>query len=607
MSFVSIIPHDGSSPQALRITMPTAIAPRYGVAPTNIPWFKKNRGNRFELTVAVQMSKTVTSISSPSHPIGLTLGCAEKELTGDYEPSKVFVRLGNSAFLDKDIVIVISAQGLDAPRCTVERWLASEGAEETTDAYALTLVPKFDLPPLPSQEYIFLVDRSGSMDGGRMEAVKTSLQIMLKSLPSKNTTFNIISFGSDHTSLWHKSQIYSAETVAEASKHVDTFTANYGGTSLRSALRFAFSSRQALAANSTEKPPASVFVLTDGEAWDLDGVNNLVRESVESAKKQDELLRAFVLGVGNQVSTAMCEAIARAGQGCAVFVAEGEKPAAKLMNLLKAARGGMIEDLAIDWGVEESVAELEDDFEMISDPSDTETPAPQAELPPLSLFDEEMPTTDTTEVGPQKIIMQLPPPPVTQQAPKSDKLPVPLYPGFRCSIFAIIKQPSNPGPYSPTIKITGKVLGRAVAFQVPVTPITVNASTTARTMESGKLLHTLAAKALIQVYEDMQTSAETKAQIERLGKRYSLASSVTSFLAIDHELSSAQAVRSQANTISPVVESRRFRSRSPRTTMIPAPMESSRSRSRSPQIIHVNASVKSRRSRVLEAVAHGDS
>jgi hypothetical protein len=135
----------------LRITIPTAIAPRYGIAPTNIPWFGKNSNNRFDLTVAVQMSKPVTSVSSPSHPIGLVLGSAEKELQGNYEPSMAFVHLGDSAFLDKDIVIVISAQGLDVPRCSVERWLSTEGAEETTDAYALTLVPKFDLPALPSQ------------------------------------------------------------------------------------------------------------------------------------------------------------------------------------------------------------------------------------------------------------------------------------------------------------------------------------------------------------------------------------------------------------------------------------------------------------------------
>jgi len=100
ISFVSIVPHDGSAPQTLRITMPTAIAPRYGSTPTNIPWFGKNSQNRFDLTVAVQMSKPITSVSSPSHPIGLTLGCAEKELQGDFEPSKAFVYLGERESLE---------------------------------------------------------------------------------------------------------------------------------------------------------------------------------------------------------------------------------------------------------------------------------------------------------------------------------------------------------------------------------------------------------------------------------------------------------------------------------------------------------------------------
>ena len=159
------------------------------------------------------------------------------------------------------------------------------------------------------------------MSGLRIEAVKAGLQTMLRSLPSRNTTFNIISFGSHYTSLWPKSQIYSAETVAEASKHVETFVADYKDAELLSALQFAFRNCKALASGSKARPPTSIFVMTDGEAWDLAGVIELVTENVEAAKKENTLLRTFVMGVGNQVSTAMCEGIARAGQGSAVFVA----------------------------------------------------------------------------------------------------------------------------------------------------------------------------------------------------------------------------------------------------------------------------------------------
>lgn len=536
ISFVSIVPHDGSSQTALRITMPTSIAPRYGVAPTNIPW-ARNSSNRFELTVAIQMNKPVTSVSSPSHPIGLTLGCNQKELTGDYEPSKAFVHLADAAFLDKDIVIVVSAQGLDGPRCSVERWLKSDGAEETTDAYALTLVPKFDLPALPRQEYIFLVDRSGSMGGGRINSVKAALQILLRSLPSRNTTFNIVSFGSHHTSLWPTSQPYSAEAMETASKHVDEFSANYGGTEMRAAIEYAFQSRADFKnwhmIDSKEKVPTSVFVLTDGEAWDLEGLVDCVSKNCTASKDNGSLLRTFVLGVGNEVSTAMCDGIARAGRGTAVYVATGEKPDAKLMGLLKAARGGVIDDLAIEWTPETKDNEsMDDEFEVVDTPEPKKdiAPSPQA---PLSLFDD-MHVDKPVELGAQKSIVNLAPPPRIQQAPKSGKLPIPLYPGFRCSIFAIIKQNSNPGPYSPHIKITGKVLGRDVVFQVPVSPVSVDNSALAG-VEGGRLLHTLAAKQLIQAFEDLAKTPENKAEIERLGKRYSLASSVTSFIAIDEE------------------------------------------------------------------------
>ena len=62
----------------------------------------------------------------------------------------------------------------------------------------------------------------------------------------------------------------------------------------------------------TERVPTSVLVLKDGEAWDLANVVEVVMTASEDAKTAGTLLRTFVLGVGNNVSTPMCGGIARA-------------------------------------------------------------------------------------------------------------------------------------------------------------------------------------------------------------------------------------------------------------------------------------------------------
>jgi hypothetical protein len=96
--------------------------------------------------------------------------------------------------------------------------------------------------------------------------------------------------------------------------------ANYGGTKIRSALDYAFKTKTKEQIDG--KPiPVAVFVLTDGEAWDLDNVITTVSQAAVQAQKECSLLRTFVLGVGDDVSTAMCDGIARAGKGVAVYVA----------------------------------------------------------------------------------------------------------------------------------------------------------------------------------------------------------------------------------------------------------------------------------------------
>jgi hypothetical protein len=118
---------------------------------------------------------------------------------------------------------------------------------------------------------------------------------MLKSLPTSGTTFNIISFGSKQSRLWAGSSPYTADTVKVASQHIDKMIADHGGTEMKQALEYAFATRQG-------HEPATMFVLTDGQSYDLEGVRDTIREHVDRSKGHLSFLRVFCMGIGNAVS-----------------------------------------------------------------------------------------------------------------------------------------------------------------------------------------------------------------------------------------------------------------------------------------------------------------
>lgn len=78
-------------------------------------------------------------------------------------------------------------------------------------------------------EYIFLLDRSGSMGGKRIEKAKEALVLFIKSLP-KDSFFNVVSFGSKYVRLFNENQRYDNKTIESAVGTVKQMSADFGGT-----------------------------------------------------------------------------------------------------------------------------------------------------------------------------------------------------------------------------------------------------------------------------------------------------------------------------------------------------------------------------------------
>ncbi|KAJ7206045.1 von Willebrand factor type A domain-containing protein [Mycena pura] len=406
-----------------------------------------------------------------------------------------------------------------------------------TAALALSFVPRFKLPDVARQEFIFLVDRSGSMEGDRIAAARKALVVMLRSLPHKHSLYQIVSFGSGSRALWTDgSRPYNQETLEETTRHVDGMHADFGGTEIRNALETCFAGRK-------RDRQTSILVLTDGDAWDLDAVLAAVKAAVAAAP-EDAPLRVSVLGIGDAVSTAMCEGIARVGNGTCMLVGEKESSfTGKIARLLKASRTPTISNISVDWGrplaetVPPSKPEPEDDFEMVN-----EVDATAQTKKTLNVFDETVDPTHVDETPAPGVVLA--PPQAVQQSPFKIRN---LVPGVRLNVYAILQGQSIPK----TVTLRGSTAEGAEIELV----IAVTLSHLQNDPNAPSAIHALAARKIIQDLEDGQHSlaatlanddrdllARTvKASIVRLGKMYSISSTHTSFVAVDESAPKSQA------------------------------------------------------------------
>lgn len=118
-------------------------------------------------------------------------------------------------------------------------------------------------------EYIFLLDRSGSMGGSRIEKAKEALILFLKSLPVQ-TFFNVVSFGSKFEFMFKSSIKYDNTNLEKAIQNIKRMTADMGGTEIYSPLENIFKNKI------IEGFPKQIFLLTDGGVSNTEGVIALV-------------------------------------------------------------------------------------------------------------------------------------------------------------------------------------------------------------------------------------------------------------------------------------------------------------------------------------------
>ncbi|RHZ82643.1 hypothetical protein Glove_106g24 [Diversispora epigaea] len=492
ITYVSELKHD-SEDERIRFVLPTTIAPRYGssdgsplnpgsndgkvLVPGNVP---PVLNATLKVEVTCRMTSMITSIESSSHLI-----TTELNIGGDNKVAKIQLA-EDIRYLQKDFVLVAKSKDLDQPRAFLEYNPRTE-----TNCIMLTLVPYLASVKSTPTELIFIIDRSGSMDGDPIKKAGEALELILRSLP-EDSIFNVVSFGSNFTSLFPESKPYTEETFKEALAHAKSMDASYGGTEIYNVLQWVLQT-------SKKDFPTAIFVLTDGQVYNVDQIVKLISDSL---LKRNEQLRLFSLGIGDSVSHNLVESISRAGKGYAQFVTTQERMDKKIIGMLKnAVKPPPVKGFKITWIDEESSTDSDD------------KPSASSFLNFFKKMSNDANITSTLKY---------------RSTPY--KIPI-LYSGVRFIIYCFLSKEVSPPKH---IILEATCEEGPIRLEVPIDPVILQ----------GSKIHTLGARKMIQDFEEgssylhriMNDNLDqeiVREQIINLGKGFSLTSRYTSFLAID--------------------------------------------------------------------------
>ncbi|KIY45222.1 hypothetical protein FISHEDRAFT_49632 [Fistulina hepatica ATCC 64428] len=494
----------------VRLQLPVHIAERYGAVPQGLDGAEQaGSDTRLRITVDVNMSGRIRDIRCPTHP-----DFTEKKYETDrgrLSRRRTTVRVRSKAFLESDFVVIVRADKLDAPRCFAEMDYEPQHGRSTV-ALQLMLIPRFNRVSQYPQEYIFLIDHSGSMQGNSIETAKRTLCCLLKMLPLQNTFFNVFRFSNQCIAMWPNSRPYDQSSLDSAIAWVEQIYAD-GGTEIYAAVRATLGTRRT-------NTQSALFVLTDGQSHELDLTAAEVRRHVSVATSQAPL-HVFTLGIGTGVSTDLCERLAREGGGVALFSIHAEDIMAKCTRLLLAGKTPVAKEVTVDWNV----------------PVNYKSPSASVGF-----------ALDATD---SRVVLRSVP--TVQQSPPQVGA---VHSGMRLSIFSVIFLNRRYVPPHVTIHIEFEGEEPLEELHVPVKSVELH------DLDSTySVIHRLAAWRLIQDHQERRAPLPSvvagvydeeevrKAAIVYLGETYQLVSRYTSFVAVDtfeEALDSPSLLRNQA-------------------------------------------------------------
>jgi Ca-activated chloride channel homolog len=245
----------------------------------------------------------IKSVYCPSHDLAISR-------PGEREVKATFERRDILPTADLKLVYTLAEGAVGAT-------VLSYRPNPNEDGYFLLLaspeVKALDVRPLP-KTVIFVLDRSGSMAGKKLDQAKNALQFVLNNLRDDDT-FNIVAYDDRVEAFKPELQRYNSASRAEAEKFVGNIREG-GSTNIDGALK------ASLAMISDDSRPNYVLFLTDGLPTASETNELRISENARGGNRYHA--RIFAFGVGFDVNARLLDRISGGNGGTSEYVRPDE-------------------------------------------------------------------------------------------------------------------------------------------------------------------------------------------------------------------------------------------------------------------------------------------
>ncbi|MEX2170452.1 MAG: VIT domain-containing protein [Pirellulales bacterium] len=292
--------------------------------------------DKLRLRVAVSAAAPIKNVYSPSHAVNIERPSPEQAVvtieTKNEIPSadfRLFYDTGNES---------------------VAASVVSYRPDKNDEGYFLLLaspeIKAADEKP-QAKTVVFVVDRSGSMSGEKIEQARGALKFVLNNL-REDDLFNIVAYDSEITAFQPELQKFSDDTRTAALAFVEGLYAG-GSTNIEGALQ------RSLGMLQDSSRPTYVIFLTDG--LPTAGETGEAAIVAASEKANNVRARVFSFGVGYDVNSRLLDKLARANFGQSEYVRPDEDIEASVSRLYNRVGTPVLTDVDVKFDVEGASSE----------------------------------------------------------------------------------------------------------------------------------------------------------------------------------------------------------------------------------------------------------